>query len=680
MLFFAPPPPPAILRAILTGSELRLLGEGGTLVRAVPTRAQELRWSPDGRTIALRTADAKLTRLDVSNEKAKIVPIAEGVESFGWTPESRLLVGFAGRGVSLFDPVSEKTDPLLPKAQHPVASPDGTRLAFLVRGEGSGVWISAAGGENPRRLVATPKDAEPTSVSWSYDARLLAWTDGKRLRLMRRDGGGERDLGPVDDPRAFWSPGSADLLARREGVWSVWSANRDRWTPLGVRGSEPPVWNGPRDLVAAEDGKLLTLRIGESPKPVEGVKDAKAVADLPSTYRGSAFPDPFARAPRPGGGEVAWQGRSLAFDPVEGRFEMTVESEISSTGTMLVLGRPQVRSAEVKDPALTRRLSLAPESELRITIHEGKIVGVYLPPSGGTAPVAPSVPVAGTRPLRPLRVAEYDGITQEKVVIPLLYPIPGKHKFVDTFLAARGGGSRRHHGNDLMAPKMTPLLAVFDGTVLFTRTANRGASNSLALLSDDGWTASYLHINNDTPKTDDGMGSMRYAFPADLQSGDRVRAGEVIAWCGDSGNAEDAGSHLHLELYDSDGHAKINPAPSLLAAERRETPLYIDPDPSLRAEKGELRWEGVVVGLQAEKRSVTVELTGIGEPGAAPVRNLSPRIVYLQLPAGHLLQYRDGDVKYPLDVARPGLRIGAVGKVDGAKMRTRRVTFSLGSR
>ncbi len=134
----------------------------------------------------------------------------------------------------------------------------------------------------------------------------------------------------------------------------------------------------------------------------------------------------------------------------------------------------------------------------------------------------------------------------------MIYPIPGPHRFTDTFLAPRGGGTRRHHGNDLMAPKMTPLLAVFDGTVTFAQ--KKGTSgNTLTLRSDDGWTATYMHINNDTPGTDDGKGSARYAFLADLLPGARVRAGEVVAWCGDSGNAEGTGPHVHFELYDAEG-------------------------------------------------------------------------------------------------------------------------------
>src|SRR5262249_51428540 len=78
-------------------------------------------------------------------------------------------------------------------------------------------------------------------------------------------------------------------------------------------------------------------------------------------------------------------------------------------------------------------------------------------------------------------------------------------------------------------------------------------------------TAIYIHINNDTPGTDDGLGSEEYAFAPGLQTGDHVTAGQHIAYVGDSGNAENVGPHCHFELYGPDGW--INPTPSLLLAQ-----------------------------------------------------------------------------------------------------------------
>jgi hypothetical protein len=55
-----------------------------------------------------------------------------------------------------------------------------------------------------------------------------------------------------------------------------------------------------------------------------------------------------------------------------------------------------------------------------------------------------------------------------------------------------------------------------------------------------------------------------------LTLGSRVRAGEVIGYMGDSGNAEFSVPHLHFEIRTPD-HAPVNPFHSLVAAQQRQT-------------------------------------------------------------------------------------------------------------
>ena len=78
-------------------------------------------------------------------------------------------------------------------------------------------------------------------------------------------------------------------------------------------------------------------------------------------------------------------------------------------------------------------------------------------------------------------------------------------------------------------PKMTPLVACFSGTVNVMRSAGVGGHNMLTIEGEDGFASAYMHINNDTPGTDDGLGTAEYAFPAGLQSGDHVEAGQLVA-------------------------------------------------------------------------------------------------------------------------------------------------------
>lgn len=151
----------------------------------------------------------------------------------------------------------------------------------------------------------------------------------------------------------------------------------------------------------------------------------------------------------------------------------------------------------------------------------------------------------------------------------IVFPVGREVSFSDTFGAPRGGGTRTHEGQDLMAPKMTPLVAAADGEVDWLRWSSSGnAGNMLVLTDDDGWEYWYIHINNDTPGTDDGANRYDQAFADGIRDGQRVRAGEVVAYLGDSGNAEGTSPHLHFEMHDPSGRV-INPFNSLAHAELR---------------------------------------------------------------------------------------------------------------
>jgi murein DD-endopeptidase MepM/ murein hydrolase activator NlpD len=148
-------------------------------------------------------------------------------------------------------------------------------------------------------------------------------------------------------------------------------------------------------------------------------------------------------------------------------------------------------------------------------------------------------------------------------VRPLTFPVIGKVSFVDSFGAPRSGG-RTHQGTDLMGAKMLKLVAAADGTVTALRHDNTGLSgNSLTITDADGWSYVYIHINNDTPGTDDGKNVYDQAFASGIRKGTKVTAGQHVAFMGDSGNAENAGSHLHFELHAPDGTV-VNPYHSLI--------------------------------------------------------------------------------------------------------------------
>jgi murein DD-endopeptidase MepM/ murein hydrolase activator NlpD len=161
----------------------------------------------------------------------------------------------------------------------------------------------------------------------------------------------------------------------------------------------------------------------------------------------------------------------------------------------------------------------------------------------------------------------------EKHIRPIMFPVLpdatlGKASWSDTYLAPRSGG-RKHEGQDLMGNKMLKLLAVCDGTVIELRHQSGG--NSLYLKGDDGWYYCYLHINNDDPGTDNAANQFKFAFAPGLAIGKRVLKGELVAYLGDSGNAEATGAHLHFEIRMPNAKwynaAAVNAAYSLTAAE-----------------------------------------------------------------------------------------------------------------
>lgn len=144
---------------------------------------------------------------------------------------------------------------------------------------------------------------------------------------------------------------------------------------------------------------------------------------------------------------------------------------------------------------------------------------------------------------------------------PLLFPVAGENSYTDTWGAPRSEG-RSHKGADIFAEKGTPVVAAASGRIIKVAVGER-AGRYIVIEHDDGWKSYYMHLNNDTPGTDDGLGG---APVAGIHVGAQVTAGDVLDYVGDSGNAEGTSSHLHFELHRPDGTA-VNPTPALRAAQ-----------------------------------------------------------------------------------------------------------------
>jgi hypothetical protein len=139
----------------------------------------------------------------------------------------------------------------------------------------------------------------------------------------------------------------------------------------------------------------------------------------------------------------------------------------------------------------------------------------------------------------------------------LIFPVVGPSTYIDDFGASRGSG--RHEGVDIMAPKRSLAVAVEAGTVRFWTTSAR-AGCMLYLHGESGTSYLYIHLNNDRTLKNDNTGAcvQGIAYARGLKSGARVKAGEAIAYVGDSGDADGGASHLHFEVHPNGG-AAVNP-------------------------------------------------------------------------------------------------------------------------
>ena len=136
--------------------------------------------------------------------------------------------------------------------------------------------------------------------------------------------------------------------------------------------------------------------------------------------------------------------------------------------------------------------------------------------------------------------------------------------YTDDFGQARAGGP--HQGNDLMATKKTPVVAVEPGRVKFwTTSANAGCM--LYLYGESGTTYFYIHLNNDLTMRNDNRGKCVNGTAYTVKNGAKVAAGQQIAYVGDSGDANGGNSHLHFEVHPGGGKA-VSPYPYLQKAYR----------------------------------------------------------------------------------------------------------------
>ena len=119
-----------------------------------------------------------------------------------------------------------------------------------------------------------------------------------------------------------------------------------------------------------------------------------------------------------------------------------------------------------------------------------------------------------------------------------------KRHIADTWGAPRGTG-RRHEGQDIFAPKGTPVFSATSGFV-YNIGENSLGGQTVSVIGAGGRVYYYAHLD---------------AYAPGLEEGDRVSTRTVLGYVGSTGNAQGTPPHLHFGIYTASG--AINPLPLL---------------------------------------------------------------------------------------------------------------------
>ncbi|MBA3716845.1 MAG: C40 family peptidase [Actinobacteria bacterium] len=191
--------------------------------------------------------------------------------------------------------------------------------------------------------------------------------------------------------------------------------------------------------------------------------------------------------------------------------------------------------------------------------HEGMYIGngqfIHAPHTGDVVKISP---MAG-------HYSEvYSGAVRPYGLGPaIVFPIVGKAQYANTFNSTPKG---LLPGNDIIAAKKSLVVAAENGTVKFS-TKSKEAGCMLYLYGASSRTFEYLHLNNDLTNKDDNTGQCvaGTAYAPGLKNGQKVKAGQVIGYVGDSGIANGTQPHVHFEVHKS---GPVNPYPYLNKSQR----------------------------------------------------------------------------------------------------------------
>lgn len=141
----------------------------------------------------------------------------------------------------------------------------------------------------------------------------------------------------------------------------------------------------------------------------------------------------------------------------------------------------------------------------------------------------------------------------------LVFPVEGGDSAAirSFFGDPRDGGSRRHLGVDIFAPRGTPAVAAADARVVRVGNNRLGGKTVWLFAEELGLSLYYAHLDRQ-----------------EVRRGERVRAGETVGRVGNTGNARNTPPHLHFGVRD--GRA-VDPWPFLVRPPGELAVLAVEP-------------------------------------------------------------------------------------------------------
>jgi murein DD-endopeptidase MepM/ murein hydrolase activator NlpD len=181
--------------------------------------------------------------------------------------------------------------------------------------------------------------------------------------------------------------------------------------------------------------------------------------------------------------------------------------------------RVAVASVEEPEPTPT------PTPTATATATTSPSGAVTAPPSTYVPPSTPGIPTIERKPAPTVESRLTSG--------GYAFPVFGKARISDNFGASRPAPLDVHEGVDIFAKFGSPVVAVREGRISHVGTLPV-SGNRLWLTTTNGDAFFYAHLS---------------AFSDHARSGRKVKAGTVLGFVGNTGDAEPTPPHLHFEVH-----------------------------------------------------------------------------------------------------------------------------------